>query len=103
MKTQQPRFLNFLYKIFRLFIDEEILLSIIEDIEDRYTHLSRTKGILIAGSICSLKLLIAFFSFIIDSIKWGLIMFNNYLKIALMNLKKHKGFSFINITGLAVG
>lgn len=103
MKTRQPRFLYFLYKIFSLFVDEEILSSIIEDIEDRYTHLSRTKGILIAGFICGLKLLIVFVSFIIDSIKWGLIMFNNYLKIALRNLKKHKGFSFINITGLAVG
>lgn len=30
-------------------------------------------------------------------------MLKNYLKIALRNLFKHKGYSFINITGLAVG
>ncbi len=30
-------------------------------------------------------------------------MFKSYLKIALRNLKKHKGYSFINIVGLAVG
>ncbi len=30
-------------------------------------------------------------------------MFNNYLKIALRNLKKQKGYSFINIVGLALG
>ena len=30
-------------------------------------------------------------------------MFNNYLKIALRNFLKHKGFSFINIFGLAFG
>jgi putative ABC transport system permease protein len=30
-------------------------------------------------------------------------MFSNYFKIALRNLKKHKGYSFINIAGLAVG
>jgi putative ABC transport system permease protein len=30
-------------------------------------------------------------------------MFRNYLKVALRNLWKHKGYSFINIAGLAVG
>ncbi len=30
-------------------------------------------------------------------------MFKNYLKIALRNLWKHKGYSFINIAGLAAG
>ena len=30
-------------------------------------------------------------------------MFKNYLKIAFRNLRKHKGFSFINISGLAIG
>ncbi|MFC2161665.1 ABC transporter permease [Acidobacteriota bacterium] len=30
-------------------------------------------------------------------------MFKNYVKIAFRNLKKHRGFSFINISGLAIG
>jgi len=30
-------------------------------------------------------------------------MFINYLKIALRNIKRHKGYSFINIVGLAAG
>ena len=30
-------------------------------------------------------------------------MFKNYLKIAFRNIKKHKGYSFINIAGLAIG
>jgi ABC-type antimicrobial peptide transport system permease subunit len=30
-------------------------------------------------------------------------MFKNYLKIALRNIKRNKGYSFINISGLAVG
>jgi putative ABC transport system permease protein len=30
-------------------------------------------------------------------------MFQNYLKIAIRNLKRNKGFSFINILGLSIG
>ncbi|MCG8604876.1 ABC transporter permease [bacterium] len=30
-------------------------------------------------------------------------MFKNYLKIAFRNLQRHKGYSFINIAGLAIG
>ncbi len=30
-------------------------------------------------------------------------MIKNYLKIALRNIRKHKGYSFINIAGLAIG
>ena len=30
-------------------------------------------------------------------------MLTNYVKIALRNIKRHKGYSFINIMGLAIG
>ena len=30
-------------------------------------------------------------------------MFENYLKIALRNIRRYKGYSFINIAGLAIG
>ncbi|MGD8779741.1 MAG: ABC transporter permease [Ignavibacteria bacterium] len=35
--------------------------------------------------------------------QWGIIMFQNYLKIAIRSIKKHKAFSAINILGLAIG
>ena len=34
---------------------------------------------------------------------WSIAMFNNYFKVAFRNLRKYKGYSFINISGLAVG
>ncbi|MFC2163569.1 ABC transporter permease [Acidobacteriota bacterium] len=38
-----------------------------------------------------------------ESIYWSVAMFRNYLKIAFRNLVRHKGFSFLNICGLAIG
>src|SRR5262245_7435757 len=32
-----------------------------------------------------------------------MIMLKNYLKIVLRNLRKHKGYTFINVAGLAIG
>ncbi len=37
-----------------------------------------------------------------NSILWRGVMFQNYIKIAFRNIKKHKGYSGINILGLAV-
>ena len=39
----------------------------------------------------------------LNSIYWSLVMFKNYLKITFRNLKRHKGYSLINIAGLSVG
>jgi putative ABC transport system permease protein len=38
-----------------------------------------------------------------DIVYWRSIMIKNYLKISLRNFRRHKGYSFINIAGFAVG
>jgi len=38
-----------------------------------------------------------------NSLYWSVQMFKNYMRITFRNLKKHKFYSFINITGLAIG
>ena len=40
---------------------------------------------------------------VISALAWRIIMFGNYLKSTLRNLKNNKGFSFINIAGLTIG
>ena len=40
---------------------------------------------------------------VMNLIFWGFVMFRNYLKITVRNILRHKLYSFINITGLAVG
>lgn len=42
-------------------------------------------------------------AFLSNSLYWSVQMFKNYMRITFRNLKKHKFYSFINITGLAIG
>jgi hypothetical protein len=42
-------------------------------------------------------------SLILDNIYWRSTMLINYLKIALRNFRRHKGYSVINMAGFAIG
>jgi len=73
------------------------------DFEEFFCLLVEKKGIHKArlwywGQI--LKLLPAKF---INSIYWSIQMFKNYLKVAIRNINRNKGFSIINIAGLTIG
>jgi ABC-type antimicrobial peptide transport system permease subunit len=74
-----------------------------DDLSFRYDTLKKEKGALAAffrhGALC-LILLVPFLS---QSIYGGFTMLKNYLKITLRNINKYKGYSSINILGLAVG
>ena len=48
---------------------------------------------------CTVQIL---FQYLKLSLLWSMIMFRNYLKISLRNMRKHKVYSIINISGLAV-
>ena len=82
------------------FQDRESLLG---DFEEKYHHLAEEIGkfrALFWYGIHILKLIPAFIS---NTIFWSFIMLKNYLKITFRNMKRHKGFSLINISGLAIG
>ncbi len=77
--------------------------AIIDDLQEVFTRTCRERGLISAclwywGQCLDAVIQNAFFNS-----RWRFIMLKNYLIIALRNLKKHKGFSFINIAGLSVG
>ncbi len=94
-------------KLFELFLQRIILPqdreSLPGDFEEMYHQLAEEKGEVSALFWYVFQVLKLIPSFISNTIIWSVIMFKNYLKITLRSIKRHKGFSFINISGLAIG
>ena len=77
--------------------------SFLGDVNEEYSSLCEKKGKKGARFWYWGQILVNFPAFLKDSIYWSYQMLKNYLVITLRNIKRNKGFSFINITGLAVG
>jgi len=75
----------------------------IGDIEEFYPEIVSSKGRILGTLWCGFQIVKSILNQIYVSIYWSLIMLNNYLKIAVRNIKKYKAYSAINILGLAVG
>ncbi len=78
-------------------------LSILSDFFEIYEELAAEEGTFRARRWYWTQVLRSIPMLIINHIIWSVEMLKNYLKTAWRNLKRHKGYSFINITGLAVG
>ncbi len=90
-------------KILGRLVDSTVRDQALGDFEERFRELVRTKSPQIAKWWFRLQLIPVLKSFIANSLFWSGTMFRNYLKIAWRNQKKQKGYSFINIAGLAMG
>jgi putative ABC transport system permease protein len=85
------------------FLDGDDYDQAIGDFEEAYRERVKTKGSVRAKVWFWFLLFRSLPGFILDHLYWRTVMFKNYLKIAWRNIKRQKGYSFINITGLAVG
>jgi len=77
--------------------------SIQENLREEYTYILTTKGARAANLWYWRHMIRSLLPFVKFTIYWRFVMFKNYLKIILRSMNKYKGFSFINIAGLAVG
>jgi len=76
---------------------------VIGDFEEFYNEIRKKSGALSAAVWFWRQVLKSIPHFIKNSIYWDLIMFINYLKITFRNIMRNKGYSLINISGLALG
>jgi ABC-type antimicrobial peptide transport system permease subunit len=84
-------------------LDTNMQYSAMGDFEERFYSIAQKKGYFRARLFYRTQILLLFPQFIKNLIHWSFEMFKNYLKITVRNLTRHKGYSFINIFGLAVG
>ena len=73
------------------------------DLSEIFAREAATKGKLSAWLWIFSETLRSFPAFIRTNMIWGLIMLKNYLKVTLRNVKRFKGYTFINIAGLSIG
>jgi len=77
--------------------------SICGDMEEMYHEISSEKNLLIASIWFWFQTILCLLKYSVQKMYWSFVMVKNYIKIAWRNVKKHKGYSFLNIFGLAVG
>lgn len=82
---------------------EEDRFSICSDLNDMYKYYAREKGVFYAYSWYMMQVFISIPSMLKYSLTRSLNMFKNYFRVTFRNFKKYKGYSFINISGLAIG
>ncbi len=95
-----PRFFK---RLFDLVVRSEEKRTIAGDLEELFADVAEERGRFQASLWYAGQILSALPSFLSGSLYWRWVMFLNYLKITLRNIKRHKAFSFINIAGLAIG
>ncbi|MEM1097022.1 MAG: ABC transporter permease [Bacteroidota bacterium] len=100
MKHAPPSFGRWLFE--RLLpIDDQ--MAVLGDLHEEFHERAETHGVRQARRWYRRQVLRSLPRFIEQALVWGFIMLRNYLTIALRTLRKHKGYSFINIFGLAIG
>jgi putative ABC transport system permease protein len=77
--------------------------SVQSDFNEIYEEMALDYGRIKAGRWYWSQVLRSVPMLIVNQIFWGFVMLKNYLKITVRNILRHKLYSFINITGLAVG
>ncbi|MFC1725101.1 ABC transporter permease [candidate division KSB1 bacterium] len=100
MNNKIPRLAKFFLSRMYLYNSRH---SIQGDFEESYNEIIEEEGSLKAKYWCWKNLIKSLPEHLKLRINWNLIMFGNYMKTGFRNIRKQKGYSVINISGLALG
>jgi len=84
-------------------LDPNVRYSAMGDFEERFQTIANQHSPFRAKLFYWIQIFLVFPAFIKSLFYWSLDMLKNYLKIALRIIQRHKGYSFIKISGLSIG
>ena len=90
-------------KMLSFFLPKGESESVAGDYEELYLEIAQSQGNFRASLWYWIQIVKSIWAGITVHIWWSLTMFKSYITIALRYLKRHKIYSFINISGLALG
>ena len=90
-------------RILEFIIQKDIRYGAMGDFEEQYQWLKKENGSFKARLYYWKQIGGALPYFIKNATVWSFIMFKNYLRTTFRNITRHKGYSFINLAGLAIG
>ncbi|MGD8535037.1 MAG: hypothetical protein PVF66_04240, partial [Candidatus Aminicenantes bacterium] len=103
MRTNKARPPRLGQWILKKILPSEERRFLIEGIEERYVREFKDRGRISALFWYLRDIFRTIPILIIDDFFGSATMLKNYLKIALRNIKRHKGYSILNISGLTIG
>ena len=103
MKTSRPKKSIIGYWLLSRMLNEKGHNSLIGDFEEIYSEIAGRDGRMHALLWYWAQIIKLLPSHSINAIYWRIVMFRNYLKMTLRNMRKHTIYSFINVIGLAIG
>lgn len=98
--SHPPRFTQWLLKC--VFPDRRAY-STLGDLAEAYQVLIKEKGVFRARLWYRCQFFKALPHFFSDLVYWRIVMFQNYMKIAIRHMRRQKGYSIINLSGLIIG
>jgi len=99
-RKKSPQVANWLI---RKLLSEEEYLEKSGDMDEVYYGIMKYTGFVSARLWYWSQVILALPVFISNTFYWSSAMFKNYLKVAFRNIRNHKGYSLINLTGLIIG